>query len=830
MGENPHMSSEANDSYGCPDLEGDHGGVVEATNSCREQVPLREPSTPRPPQVQSVGSLWMKLESRLAVGQVMKSVEDAYLLYCNYAHAKGFSVKKGDQRYFTRSSELQAKEFECSCEGVKDERRSTDRAPVSQNPLPRTKCKARLRVGRERGGEWKVTRLVMEHNHEMIAAAQIHLLRSSRNIAHAQKSTLEAMVNAGISVANTVSYMEEEVHGPQNLNFVSTDACDCVSRLRKHTKVENAEASELVKYLINKSNNEPFFYWDVQLDDDDRVMNFFFRDYRCKMDYECFGDVLLVDSTYRASRDNLICVPFMGINHHQQNLMFGLALLSDESEGSFEWLFRTFRQSMNGKQPETFSNQCQAMTNVIDKIFPFSHHRLCQWHINQNAPSYLGNLNCDTRFGKLWNKCMKHCDSEEEFEEAWKDMIDEFNLSGQNWLNGMYKLRHKWATAFSNHKFSAGLLTTCRSKGTSFVLEKVGNRSISLFNFVLDYEKDQKVWRENEMVKDARCRHGKPPMIVKNNPLLNHAADVYTINMYKLFESELLESLSTFFTDQPSIVGPFLTPFKVKSHGEESKVHLIPEQYIKVRWTKHARNKVPDERSGSHHISETVFVNQSMRLFYDLTQRCKAYEATRNMLTELLNGASEQVNDWFEHLSLSNLNAGVHLTSDEHNEMPLRKIKKGKGKGRVESSKMIGKGTKRKAQIPELAAKEFPSLGATHAPISEEADNVQQLPYPIGYSLQEASVALQSRTNQSHWSYPLSSGTIPVNSNMHLGKFHILVCSFGATSVSSFLIVASKCTESKMFFKMMFGMSQYQPTESQGCDIEYQIFRKKDME
>ncbi|KAK4433927.1 protein FAR1-RELATED SEQUENCE 5 [Sesamum alatum] len=728
MEEDPHKSSEANDTYGCSDLEGNHGEVVEATNSCREQVLLRESSTPRHPQVQSVGSIVDELERRLAVGQVMKSVEDAYLLYCNYAHAKGFSVKKGDQRYFTRSSELQAKEFECSCEGVKDERRCTDRAPVTQNPLPRSKCKARLRVGRERGGEWKVTRFVMEHNHEMIAADQIHLLRSSRNVAHAQKSTLEAMVNAGISVANTVSYMEEEVHGPQNLNFVSKDAYDCLSHLRKHTKIENADASELVKYLINKSNNEPFFYWDVQLDDDDRVMNLFFRDYQCRIDYECFGDVLSVDTTYRTSRDNLMCVPFMGINHHQQNLMFGLALLSDETEASFEWLFRTFRQSMN-----------------------------------------------------------------EEFEAAWKDMIDEFNLSGQNWLNGMYKLRHRWATAFSNHKFSADLLTTCRSKGTSSVLEKVGNKSISVYNFVLDYEKDQKVWLENEMVEDARSHHGKPPMIVKNNPLLNHAADVYTINMYKLFESELLESLSTFFTDQPSIVGPFLTPFKVKSHGGESKVrtvvfdeqkneikcscrkfesmgilckhalkvlnfvkvHSIPEQYIKVRWTKHARNKVPDERSGSHHVSEAVFVNQSMRLFYDLTERCKAYEATRNMLTELLNDASERVYNWFEHLSLSNLNEGDHLSSDEHNEMPLRKIKRGKGKGQAESSKMIGEGTKRKAQIPEMAVNEFPSLEATHAPISEEADNVQPSPNPIGYSLQEASVAPQSSTNRSHWPYPL---------------------------------------------------------------------------
>ncbi|KAK6151551.1 hypothetical protein DH2020_014186 [Rehmannia glutinosa] len=175
-------------------------------------------------EVLSEKSIVEQLESRLAVGQVMKSVEDAYLLYCNYAHAKGFSVKKGDQRYFPHSKELQAKEFKCSCEGVKDERRSNDRLPIYQKLITRTKCKARLRIGRGKGEEWKVTRFVMEHNHEMVDVDQSHLLRSLHNISHAQKSTLEAIVNAGISIANVVSYMENEAHGPQNLGFIRKDA------------------------------------------------------------------------------------------------------------------------------------------------------------------------------------------------------------------------------------------------------------------------------------------------------------------------------------------------------------------------------------------------------------------------------------------------------------------------------------------------------------------------------------------------------------------------------------------------------------------------------
>ncbi|XP_075475813.1 protein FAR1-RELATED SEQUENCE 5-like [Primulina tabacum] len=223
-------------------------------------------------------------------------------------------------------------------------------------------------------------------------------------------------------------------------------------------------------------------------------MNFFLRDSRCEVDYEFFGDILSVDTTYRTNRYNLICAPFVGINQHRQNVMFGLAFMSDETESLFEWLFKTFLDSMNAKQPETiFTDQCQAMMNAIETIFPHSHHRLCQWHINQNAPSHLGSLNGDSSFKRLLNKCMTHCESEEEFESTWNIMIDEYNLSGHKWLNGMYTLRYKWATAFSNHKFSAGLLATSRSEVTNAALKRSSNSAISLYDFVVNYEKSNKV-------------------------------------------------------------------------------------------------------------------------------------------------------------------------------------------------------------------------------------------------------------------------------------------------------------------------------------------------
>ncbi|XP_073017985.1 protein FAR1-RELATED SEQUENCE 5-like [Primulina eburnea] len=640
----------------------------------------------------------------------MNTLEEAYLLYCQYAHAKGFSVRKGEQRCFSHTDELQSKEFNCSCEGLKDEKRSSKKIPIYQKLLTRTNCKAKLKISRENGGQWIVSRFVEEHNHEMFAHDQTHLLRSARNISHAKKSTLKAMVNAGISVSAAVSFMENEACGSENLGFTRKDAYDHMSRLKKHTKVDNGDATALIKYFINTANKENYFYWNVQLDDGDWVMNFFFRDYRSAVDYENFGDVLSIDTTYRTNKYNLICAPFVGINHYMQNVMFGLAFMSDETESSFEWLFTTFLDSMNGKQPQTiFSDQCQAMMNAIETVFPHSHHRLCQWHINQNAPSHFGSLNGDSTFKQLWYKCMTYCESEDEFEATWKYMIDTYNLDDHRWLNGMYRLREKWATAFSSGRFSAGLLATSRSEATNMTLKKACNKMSSLYEFVMNYAKIQNDWRNKEKTEDTRCRHGKPAQILKNHPLLINAAEVYTISIYQLFEIELVNSLNCKFVEPPSCFGNDWNwlEVKVKSHDENSRVRhvvfnkqsheikcschkfetmgilckhalmmfncmdvtVLPDSYILKRWMKNVRNRIKYDfeeccsGGGGDHVSEMVFVNQIMRSMYDLTQLSKPQEDARKILYRLVAIAKDEISNLVQNLSVDDETPCDDITS-----------------------------------------------------------------------------------------------------------------------------------------------------------------------
>ena len=58
-------------------------------------------------------------------------------------------------------------------------------------------------------------------------------------------------------------------------------------------------------------------FYSMQVDQDNRMSNFFWRDGRSKLNYNSFGDVVIFYTTYRTNKYNLIYAPFVGIHHHR---------------------------------------------------------------------------------------------------------------------------------------------------------------------------------------------------------------------------------------------------------------------------------------------------------------------------------------------------------------------------------------------------------------------------------------------------------------------------------------------------------------------------------
>src|SRR3954466_4685623 len=107
-------------------------------------------------------------------------------------------------------------------------------------------------------------------------------------------------------------------------------------------------------------------------------------------DYAIFGDVICFDTTYRKLDDERPFGLIVGVNNHKKTVVFGAALLYDETAESFAWLFRTFLKVMSEKHPRTIlTDEDAAMAKAITVVLPYSIHRLYVWHMNQNACKHL---------------------------------------------------------------------------------------------------------------------------------------------------------------------------------------------------------------------------------------------------------------------------------------------------------------------------------------------------------------------------------------------------------------------------------------------------------
>ena len=81
------------------------------------------------------------------------------------------------------------------------------------------------------------------------------------------------------------------------------------------------------------------FFYAVQVDEDHLITNIFWADAKMMVDYSYFGDVVRFDTTYKKIKEGRLFAMFVGVNHHKFSIIFGLALLYDETAKTFVWLF-----------------------------------------------------------------------------------------------------------------------------------------------------------------------------------------------------------------------------------------------------------------------------------------------------------------------------------------------------------------------------------------------------------------------------------------------------------------------------------------------------------
>ncbi|XP_015384802.1 protein FAR1-RELATED SEQUENCE 5-like [Citrus sinensis] len=267
------------------------------------------------------------------------SVEDAQLWYNNYARMIGFGVRKDNMRRGKKSGRITIRRWVCHFEGVRDERQSQNCSRVREPRLiTRTGCRASFRVNYDESvGKYIAKEFRPEHNHHLASNNEVHLIRSHRKVTDAELGQAKTLRHVGVKTCQFMDYMADQVEGPQNLRFTRKDMQNTLNASTR-AEVGDSDSDITIAYFAAKSEHDPRLCFEYTLDDENILQNLFWADCVARYDYQCFGDVLAFDATYKTNAYHKPLVTLVGTNHHFRTTVFGFALLADKTIDLYTWL------------------------------------------------------------------------------------------------------------------------------------------------------------------------------------------------------------------------------------------------------------------------------------------------------------------------------------------------------------------------------------------------------------------------------------------------------------------------------------------------------------
>ena len=135
--------------------------------------------------------------------------------------------------------------------------------------------------------------------------------------------------------------------------------------------------------------------------------------------------------------------PFVGVNHHGHSILLGCGLLSAKDSSTFVWLFRCWLRYMGNKSPEGIvTDQCKAMQNAIQMVFPNTRHRWSLWHIMKKLLEKLIGYTNYKEIKHTMKQLVFESSTAEDFESGWNNFIELYDLQLNEWLHTLFEERH----------------------------------------------------------------------------------------------------------------------------------------------------------------------------------------------------------------------------------------------------------------------------------------------------------------------------------------------------------------------------------------------------
>ncbi|KAK9740323.1 hypothetical protein RND81_03G026400 [Saponaria officinalis] len=445
-------------------------------------------------------------------GMEFNILEDGIQFYRIYAIACGFDIRKSSQRRF-RDQIIRTKYIVCHREGYGESKKmkklvnieadETSKGKSGNNKGKSDNKKERVTTIRRFGctamiklmfqsGNYVICQFREGHNHSLVLVKNREFQKLSRNLTLYHKQTIINHSNITIGAWKTYRICKEVANGYENVGASLLDFKNFQMEVKLF--IGDADAEMFINNLENLVHFKKGFQYAYHVDE--------------------------------------------GIDNHKKSVTFACALLSNEDEESFVWVFENFMDAMGRKEPQIIiTDQDPAIRNAVPTVFKTARHHFCLWHImnkvadkidiiTRKETDFLSRLN-----GVVWNQDLEPT----EFEIKWNEpVITEFGLDDNRWLSTMFDIKEYWIPAYFRDMSMGNIMsTTQRSESENSFFKKFENHYGTLVEFWLRYESAMDQQRHTHKRLEMESNNSVPKTITPLS-LESHALTVYTGPIYDL--------------------------------------------------------------------------------------------------------------------------------------------------------------------------------------------------------------------------------------------------------------------------------------------------------
>ncbi|PNT67084.1 hypothetical protein BRADI_3g20512v3, partial [Brachypodium distachyon] len=568
------------------------------------------------------------------IGLCFDSLPEAYEYSNLYSWEIGFGIRyERSHNYKCKSGPKKdviyrtMQNIVCGCEEF----------PTKKNTSSvRCGCGTFIRLLRSDDHGWYIKDCKLQHNHPLSQNIGEKLCWPSHK--HIDRYTRELVRNLrqnNVPLTKVYSILGTYFGSTDDVPFNKRSLENLCKQLSKEEA--NDDVWKTMELFTKMRDEDLSFVYTTDLDSDGKIRTLIWVNGKSKLDYRYFGDAITFDTTYKTKI----------FNNHFQSIIFSGVLMSQETIQSFEWIFCEFTSLMGGKAPRTIlTDQCRAMEVAIARVFPNTTHRWCKWHVLKMAKEKLGSVYSKySNFKSEFHKLINYSITVVEFQSAWEELIEKYDLKEHHFLTPIYEFRHRWAEPYFSGVFCAKMTSTQRSESTNHMLKGYVPPGAPMHLFVKQYNKLIADRISKEDAENQGSRMGG--VVLKTGwPIEKHAATIYTSAMLEMFSDHIFDSVA-YNAIEVAPNKKYLTVHSEASRRQKwSKVHYkitisddgghyqcecgltehmgmlcchairvmlrlginkVPDSHILKRWTKEANDVLP------HHLAHLQKDRGSLR-------------------------------------------------------------------------------------------------------------------------------------------------------------------------------------------------------------------------